>query len=270
MKDLFVLRRILLYGFMLVICIFALFPIGWMLLKSFHDNRVILEYPPKFFAPLTLGNYQRMIESGSFLASLKNTFVFATIGAIFSILVAVPASYVIAKIKHSWIGTLILSTRMAPYILYALPWYIILRQLGLIDTLIGVSVGYLMITLPSSCWLLIGFFREIPTEFEEAALIDGCSRYGAFFRVVLHLAIPGIAAVTIINFAECWNHLLMPLVLGGPNTIVLPVMISGFRQALDPRVGRMFAASAGSVLPILILVFWVRKYITKALSMETK
>jgi len=264
-----VLRHGLLYISASVICIFFLFPLGWMVLKSFHTNSIILHYPPKFIAPLTLVNYVKMLESGPFLASARNTLLFATIATIISILVAAPASYVLSRIKHPWVGTLVLSSRMCPYILYVIPWYIIFKQLGMIDTLHGVSIAYLMITLPSSCWLLIGFFKDIPTEPEEAALIDGCSRYGAFFRVVLHMAIPGITAVATLNFAECWNHLLIPLVLGGRNTRVLPVMISALREFEDPRVGMMFSASVGAVLPILMLAFWTRKYITRVLSTGT-
>ncbi len=259
-------EKVILYTIVGITCLFFLFPIFWMILKSFQKVTDITSPIPRFFTSLVLKNYLRAFLNTSFFKSAWNSLFFASIATLITSIVAPMGAYVISKIKRPGIGVLILTSRMCPFILYLIPIFVLFRDIGLVDTTIGMILSYLILTVPAATWLLIGFFANISPTVEEAALIDGASRYTTFFRIVLPQVSPGIVAVAVFNFAECWNILLIPLILAGANTSTLPIMILNLETLYDPQIGTMFAVSVLTILPILGLIILTRKYIMRMMS----
>lgn len=258
-------RKLAYYVLIGIICVAFLFPIGWMISNSFKEEIDIMAYPPEFLAPPTFENYVKTVTTTPFFLYARNSLIFAGIATALGIICGVPAAFVISRSQLSGVAELVLTARMAPHISFVIPWFIMFRWLGLINTFQGLILAYLIISLPLSTWLLIGFVESIPVDFEQAALIDGCSKYTAFLRIVLPMLAPGIASAVILNFISCWNNFLLPLVLSGSHTRTLPVMIVGFIRILEVRMGGMYAVTTLTVLPVLLLAFLCQKYLLRAM-----
>lgn len=260
--------KVILYTVVGVACLFFLFPIFWIILKSFQHVRDIVSPVPRFFTPLVLRNYLKLFTDTDFLRYAYNTLFFSSVATSVTSIIASMGAYAIIKIKRESIGLLVLISRMCPFILYLMPIFIIFKNARLLDTVIGMSLSYLMLTIPAATWLLIGFFANVPPEVEEAALIDGASRYAAFFRVVFPQVSSGVIAVAVFNFAECWNFLLIPLIIGGENTNTLPIMILNLETLYSPQIGVMFAMSVLTIMPILGLIIVARRHIMRMMMLR--
>jgi len=263
-----IVKNVALYMVIGIACVFFLFPIFWMILKSFQQVKDIMSPIPRFITPLILKNYIGAFIDTEFVVYAYHSLLFSSIATSGTAIIASMGAYVISKTERESFGFMILLTRMCPYILYMIPVFILFKNLGLLDTALGMSLGYYILTVPAASWLLIGFFTNIPPEIEEAALIDGASRYTAFFRVVLPQVSSGVIAVAVFNFAECWNYLLIPLILGGPNTNTLPVMILNLETLYSPKIGMMFATSVLTIMPILGLVIFARRHIMRMMMLR--
>lgn len=253
------------YALIALILAFFLAPLGWMVLNSFRADVYLREYPPNLLAPLSSINYQLTFSSPRFVRFLLNTFIVSIAATGGGIIIALPAAYSISKIKSGMVPALVLATRMAPAIGYVIPWFILFKMWHLTNTYQGLILAFFVVTVPFSTWLLIAFFRDIPPAYEEAALIDGCSRYTVFFRIVMPMAMPGVVVTIVLNFAACWNSFMIPLVLGGPDTTTLPVFISRFQGDFVEQMGIMFAASTMAVIPVLILTIMFQKHLARGM-----
>jgi len=164
------------------------------------------------------------------------------------------------------LGFWILSTRMAPPVAFLVPMFIIFRNLGLIDTHVALIVVYTSMNLSFVTWVLIGFFKEIPVELEEAALVDGYS-YGQYFRrVALPLVRPGLAATAILSAIFAWNEFLFALILTSKQAATIPIYLAGFSESMGIEWGEFMAVGCFAVIPIMIFTFALQKHLVRGLT----
>ena len=261
------LKEVLFYAGAVALCLPPLFVFVWMILTGLKTGVQNISYPPLFvFAP-TLENFRAVFEQYNFFRYLMNSLIIAVLATGTSLVLGLPAAYSIAKYRQGRIGILILIARMTPFVSYLLPWYIIFRYLGLIDTYTALATTHLIITMPMVIWLMVSFFEGMPGELEDAAMIDGCSRWQSFIRIVLPLMRNGIATAAIMAFIFSWNQFLFSLILSGPKTKTVPVAVYNFISYGKIDWAGIGAAATLIVLPVSVFAFFVRKSIVQGLTM---
>ena len=261
------LKTILFYAGTIAFCVPPLFVFVWMILTGLKTGVQNISYPPEFIFRPTLDNFRAVFEQYNFFQYLMNSLIIATLATVTSLLLGLPAAYSIAKYRQGKIGMLILIARMLPFVSYLLPWYIIFRYLKLIDTYTALTITHLIITMPMVIWLMVSFFENMPRELEDAAMIDGCSRWQSFLRIVLPLMRNGIATAAIMSFIFSWNQFLFSLILSGPKTKTVPVAVYNFISYGKIDWAGIGAAATLIVLPVSIFAFFVRKSIVQGLTM---
>lgn len=262
-----VVETILFYLVVLFLLAIFLFVFIWMILTSLKLPRDVTTYPPVWFFNPTLDNYRQVLTKTPLLLYFRNSAIIAVAAVGLSLLISLPAAYSIAKFKQHKLALVILIVRMLPAIVFALPFFIMYRTLGLIDTHLGLIIIHLTLIVPLSTWILIGFFEDVPPELEDAAMIDGTTRMGAFFRIALPLSAPGIVVAAILGFIQSWNNFLFVLILGGGNTTTLPMAVYNFMVFEDIQFGPLAAAAALITLPIILMAIFVQRYLVAGLSM---
>ena len=259
--------------------LFALFPVYWIFLMSLKTSGDVIAIPPKFLFSPTLDNYKAItvgLDTYAF-ESLKpdfpqyffNTLIIATAAVSVSLLLGTFAAYSLARFSFKFkedIAFTFLSFRFAPELMIILPLYAIFQKLHIIDTFVGMTIAYQLITLPFLIWVMRGFFEEIPREIEQAARVDGYSWWGVFRKISLPLVKPGIAAVVILSFIFAWNNFIFAMILGGERTQPITLGILGFIGYEQILWGQMAAATIICVIPELLLAFIVQKYIIRGLT----
>ncbi|MHB1133500.1 MAG: carbohydrate ABC transporter permease [Chloroflexota bacterium] len=262
-----VLSRVGLYTAVLaVICPF-MFIFYWMLLSSFKTGVQQTAYPPLFFFKPTLNNYVEVFQKVPFVSYAFNSVIVSVSATALGLILGLPAAYSIARWKQSRLAIVILISRMVPWISFLLPWFLVFTNLGWVDTYQALILTHLIITMPMSIWLLIAFFEDIPTELEEAAMIDGCSRLGVFLKVAVPLAAPGIVAAAIFSLIYSWNNFIFALILAGRKTMTLPVAVFSFMSYSEVNWGGITAAATLIALPVLLLTFAIQRYLIKGLAL---
>lgn len=259
--------------------LFALFPIFWIFLMSLKNSLDVIASPPKFIFSPTLENYKAItvgldryaFESirPDFPQYFLNTLIIATLSVCVSLLLGTFAAYSLARFSFKFkedIAFTFLSFRFAPELMVILPLYVIFQKFHLIDSFVGLTFAYQLITLPFLIWVLRGFFEEIPREIEQAARVDGYSWWGVFRKISLPLVKPGIAAVVILSFIFAWNNFIFAMILGGQHTQPITLGILGFVGYERILWGQMAAATIICVIPELLLAFFVQKYIIRGLT----
>lgn len=247
------------------IVIFLNAPIILMVVNSFQTTEDILARHSLWPEALTVINYKRLIADTPFLIYLKNSLITAAGSTVFAVFAAVLAGYALARFRGSLLtgyARMLLAVQMFPIILALIPLFLLFRPLGLIDNPLSVILVYGVANLPFATWMARGYFETIPRELEEAALIDGCSHYGAFFRVVLPLSGPGLAAVSIFAFLLSYNEYFVANVfLRSRDAMTLPVGIQMFMQQFSTDWGGLMAAATLMMTPTLILFLFIQKFI---------
>ncbi|MBM3188214.1 MAG: carbohydrate ABC transporter permease [Chloroflexi bacterium] len=260
-----VARQVTFYASLVLVLAFFLFPFFWMIINSFKTNERIQEYPPAWaFAPTT-GNFQDVFRQTPFLRHAGNSLIVALGSVGLGLALGLPAAYGIARYRFHRVGVAILACRMIPGVSFLLPWFIVFRSLGLLDTYTGLVIAHLIITVPLITWIMLSFFEEVPVELEEAARIDGCSPWGAFFRVALPLVRSGVAAAAILALIFCWNHFLLPLILAGPRTKTLPVVVYSFMAFDELNLGGVYASATLITMPVLAMTLLVQRHFVRGL-----
>jgi len=260
-------RRAFFYAALALVLIVFIFPFFWMAFNSFKTHEKILEYPPAFvFAP-TLDNFKNVLWQTPVLKFTWNSVVVAFGSLAVGMALGLPAAYGIARFGHRTLALGILVCRMIPGISFLVPWFIVFRALGLLDTYTGLVIAHLVITVPLITWIMIGFFEEVPVELEEAARIDGCSRAGVFLRIALPLVRPGLVSAAILALIFTWNSFLFPLILAGVKTKTLPVVVYSFMTFDYLDLGGVYAASTLVTLPVVILVLLVQRQFIRGLTL---
>ena len=254
--------------FLIYLALFlAVFPIFWMFLSSFQPNQTIINANRGIFDFVpTLENYINVIKKYDFLKYSWNSFVVAALATVFSLIIGLPCAYVVARFKLRKASMIVLLVRMIPGISFLLPWFSIFARLGLRDTYTALILTHMLVALPFIIWIMIPNFESIPMELQEAAWIDGCTQYGAFWRIVLRLSIPGIFTASLLAFIFSWNNFMFSLILAGRNTLTLPVAIFNFVSYAYVDWGGLMAGATIITLPIVLLSLCLQKYIISGLT----
>jgi multiple sugar transport system permease protein len=253
-----------------VLAIF-LIPIGAMILTSFKTQGDALSWPPKILFKPTLENYRNIFALYPFADYLRNS-VKVTLGSTaLSLFFGLPAAYALARFpirRKEDVALWFLSLRILPPIAVVIPFFIMLRNASLLDEPFGLMVIYLTFDIPFVVWVSRGFFREVPSELQDAALVDGCSEFGAFFRIALPLAKGGVAATAILTALFSWNEFMFALVLTSTERgMTMPVAVTLFIRETGIGWGNIGAAAVFMFLPMFILTLSVQRYIVSGLSL---
>jgi len=269
--------RIITYLLMVLLAVFLLGPLVWILLMSFKNPGDVIAVPPKLFFKPTLDNYLALfgfsrgglVTAGSFFSYFKNSLILSVGSVLLSLVLGMPAAYAIARLRFAAKESLAftyLSFRFVPEITIILPLYVVFQQLRLYNTYTGLILVYQLISLPLIIWMMRSYFEEIPLAIEQAARTDGYSWGGAFFRLVLPLAAPGIAATLILAFIFCWNNFIFGLMLGGTTTQPITVGLLSFMGTNEVQWGLMAAATVIAIVPELVMALAVQRYMIRGLT----
>lgn len=252
-------------------CAIFLFPILWMIITSFKDQRDIFTSPPVLFFTPTIEHYVTYLQRPDIQRRLINTVIVAIGSGVLSIIAGSMAGYALARIRlrgAGTIGALILLSRGVPPIALAVPMFLVARSLGITDQHITLILAYCTFLMPYVMWLMRGFFLALPKELEESAMLDGCSRFGAFFKIIVPISLPGILSTLIFSMILAWEELLFALVLTNRNASTIPVAIQGI--AGDTINGANWAALTAvgtiTVLPVAVFALLVQKWLIQGLS----
>lgn len=266
-----VFHKVWLYGLILLVCSFCLFPFFWSLSTSFKTMAETHALPPTFIPKQpTFMPYIELFQAKIFARWLLNSFIVALSTTILSIFAAVFAGYAAARFNFpgrlSFLF-LILMTYMFPGTLVLVPLYLIFLKLRLVDTYLALILAFTSFALPFCVWMLKGFFDFIPSDLEDAAMIDGCTRIGAFMRVILPLAIPGVIATAIFAFLTAWNEFLFAFVL--TNTESMRTAPVGLYMLIGEYLtvwNQFMAASVVITLPVIALFIFLQRYLVQGLT----
>lgn len=248
-----------------------LFPVYWMVLTSFKHQVDIFTNPPKFLFTPTLETYIEYMKRADINRRLINTVIVAFGSGLFSLLVGAMAGYALARIRirgAATFGLLILLSRGVPPIALAVPMFLVARKLGLTDKHITLILAYSTFLVPYVMWLMRSFFVSLPRELEESAMIDGCSRYGAFFKIIVPISLPGLISTLIFSMILAWEELLFALVLTNRYATTMPVAIAGIAGDTinGANWGALTAVGTITVVPVVIFALMVQKWLIKGLA----
>jgi len=256
-------RRPWLSTFMVFLIIIVMFPFVWMIQLSLRPADDALGYA-LLFTP-TFEHYINLWSGDSgFSDSFMNSVISSVFSTVFSLLLGVPAAYSLSRwnfTRKKHVRMWVLATRMAPPIAFTIPFFLAYRYLGLVDTLLGLSLIYVTFNLALVIWLMTNFFDAVPTDIEDAAYIDGATVWQAFFRVTLPLSGPGLAATTVLCFLFSWNDFFFALILTKTEAMTAPVAIVNFMQYFGWEWGKITAGGVMVMLPVVLLSIFVRKYL---------
>lgn len=263
------------FGFALVLLttiLAVIYPVYWMFVGSLAPEGYILANAPLFLPDVfSLDAYRSLFARKPMLLWIWNTLVVTVAATAITLPLATLASYSLNRFRFRGripVVFFVLLTQLLPASALIVPLFLVFRTMGLLDSLAGITIAYTSFTLPLAIWVLWGYLQSIPFDFEEAALVDGCSHLGAFFRVTLPLAAPGIAATTLFIFLECWNHYLLALVLTSSSSKwVISLGLFSFIGEYVIEVEQMLAASVITVIPAFVLFATLQRYLRGGLAL---
>jgi len=263
-------KKLVLYILIGILLVFFLFPVYWIVTMSLKTRIQAISIPPVWFFKPMLSNYVKVITESAFPRNFLNSLIISLATVLLSVLLGTPAAYALSRYHFRRKGDLlfwILSTRFAPPIAVIIPFFLLFRDLKMLDSHLTLIIVYLTFNLSFIIWLMRGFFIEVPQELEEAALVDGTTDLGAFVRIAFPLAAPGIVASTILSFLFSWNEFFFALILTRKFAQTLPVAISGYIGFMGIEWENMSAAAVMASIPILILAMIVQKYLVRGLTL---
>jgi len=261
--------QILRYAIAFAALAFFLFPIAWIILTAFKTGSEFLKSPPVWIPQNPSFHYfQRVIETGG-LKALKNSLVIASSATALSLIIGSFAAYGLARYKVGGdnLPFFILSQRFMPAVAVIFPFILVFKALKWMDTLQALAIIYLTFNLPYAVWMMRGFFREIPVEIEESALVDGCSPIGAFWRIALPLATPGLVATGVFCLIFSWSEFFFAVCLSRVNAVPLSVYLPNFFGKYTVFWGEIGATSVIAMLPLFILSLVMQRYLVRGLTL---
>jgi multiple sugar transport system permease protein len=262
--------------FLVLMLIYTIVPMAWMLITSLKTGFAAMMYPPQWLpAEPTLDNYTRLLDpkdtiGQDFLRYFWNSLWVSTATTILAVLVAVPAAYAFSRFRfpgRNFLFFAVLLRNMFPAVIFLVPLFILMRWLGLVNTHGSLILTYLTFGLPLAIWLLKGFYDNIPIQLEQAARIDGATRFQAFILVVMPLSTPGIIATAIYSFIGAWNEFIYAATFLNKNDqMTLPVGIQRFFSENTTDWPGLMAASFMMSVPVVVLFLVLQKYFVRALT----
>ncbi|MDQ3795142.1 MAG: carbohydrate ABC transporter permease [Actinomycetota bacterium] len=263
--------QIVLYGLLVLALLWTLVPIIWMVLSSFKSPDDLLSTTPKVIFEPTFQHYQGLFTGANSLwGYIQHSLLSAGISTMIAVALACLAGYGLARShfrgKHH-LSFWIISTRMAPIAAVIVPLYLIFRNLNLLDSVIGLIIAYLTFNLPFAIWLMNAFFADLPVSLEEAAMVDGATRFQAFWRVALPLVTPGIVTTTILCLIFSWNDYAFARTFSGPESQTIPIAASQLITQQGVDWGKLTAIGTVVVLPMVAVGLAVRRYLVRGLTL---
>jgi multiple sugar transport system permease protein len=255
-----------------VMLVWTLVPFYWMLATSLKKDKEIYGFEATLVPRQpTLQNYVRLFDKTPFVKYLRNSTVVAIGNTLASLVLATLGAYALARLRfpgRAFIARGLVFTYLVPPALLFIPLFAVMSALNLVDTHHGLILSYLSFSVPFSTWLLMGYFRSVPVELEEAALVDGCSRLGSLVRVILPMSLPALAVVAFFSFTQSWNEFLYANVF--VNSVEVRTVTTGLTLFIVEDVffwGPMMGASFLSALPPLLLYLIFQRWVVKGLTL---
>jgi multiple sugar transport system permease protein len=259
------------YGVLGLLLLLVLFPFYWMTITSFKTEDQMRSLVSMFWpSPAVIENYQQLLTKTDFLTWYGNSAVVAVSSTLLATAIGTIGAYALARLRflgRAFMSSAVLITYLVPPSILFIPLYAQIRMFGLSDSLAGLIAAYPSFTVPFVTWLLMGYFESIPVELEEAAMIDGATRFGAFYRVVLPLAAPGVLAAALYAFTQAWNEFLYALVfITDAKQRTLPVGLSTFITGDVYGWGFLMAGAVLTTLPVIAVYIYLQKYMVEGLT----
>jgi N,N'-diacetylchitobiose transport system permease protein len=255
----------------LLVLAVMIFPVYWMVATAFKPGRDILRINPKFIpSPATLDNFDNAIHRPYFWDNVKNSIIIVCAVVLLSLVIGFLAAVAIARFnfygRRAFI-VVIIGVQMIPTAAMVIPLYILLARADQVDRLTGVIVTYLTFVLPFTVWTLRGFVMGIPRDLEEAAMVDGCTRFGAFIRVLVPLIAPGLVATSIFAFVQAWNEFIFAYVLlSSQENQTLTVWLASFTTLRGTDWGPLMAGATLTSLPVVVFFALVQRRVAFGLT----
>ena len=271
MKNSGTLLKFVVHGLIILFIIFLLFPLLWVLASSLKSTQEIYSGSPTILPQqISFDHYLSVINGQPIFRSMWNSIIVGVISTILVVLIAVPSAYAMVRYKsiiNNGILGWILVSQIFPVILIMIPLYMVLRNIGLTDSLAGLTLIYVVWSLPFVLWMMHGYVKSIPLELEEAAVLDGASRAQVIFRVLMPLLLPAIGASALFSFISAWNEFFFALVLlKSPALGTLQVELARYTgMEGQARTGPLAAASVIATIPSMLLFIFMRKWLTTGL-----
>lgn len=263
-------------AFLTFLLLFTVLPMAWMVLTSVKSQFAAMQYPPQWWpTEPTLNNYFKLLDPNSrvgqeFLRYFWNSFYVSLLTTILGVVVAVPAAYAFSRFRfpgRNFMFFAVLVRNMFPAVVFLMPLFLLMRWMGLINTHGSLILTYLTFGLPLSIWLLKGFYDNIPIQLEQAARIDGATRFQAFLLIVMPLSTPGIIATSIFSFIGAWNEYVYAYTfLSRDSQMTLPVGIQRFFTEFATDWPGLMAATFMMSVPVVVLFLVLQKYFVRALT----
>jgi multiple sugar transport system permease protein len=254
-----------------ILVVVSLFPFLFMLRVALSSARDYLSGIKVLSAPLTFENFAEVYGSTDLGLYLFNSLLYSVLTTLIVLVIGSMAGFGLSKARNALVRDnvmfFVLSTRMGPPVVFAVPLFLLLTNLLLVDTRVGMVLVYTFYNLAFAIWLMYGFFSEVPPEIEEAALLDGLSPLSVFRRISLPLVVPGLMATGILVFIFTWNEFFYALVLTRDVAKTFPAMVPQFFGAFRVDWGQMLAASTLGVIPPLVFGLLIRRYLVRGLSL---
>jgi multiple sugar transport system permease protein len=257
------------YVIAVAVTILFLFPIYWLFVISFKTPAEIFAYPPVWWpASLQLSNYAVLFKDGD-AWTVWNSLVIATVSTAVAMVLGTLCAYSIARFRTGGdnFAMWILSNRMVPPIVIVFPVFLLYVQLGWVDSFTGLIVLYTAFNLPYVIWMMRGYIQDVPIELEESALVDGCTRWRVFWKVVMPMARTGIFATAVFTFVFAWNEFLFALVLTRSDVTTFPVQVTHYFGGQSNFWAKIAAMSVLGTIPIFIAVAALQRYLVRGISM---
>ena len=264
------------WSFMTLMLLFTALPMVWMVLTSIKSGFAAMQFPPQWWPnEPTLASYEKLLDPTNsvgqdFLQFFWNSLFVSTMSTILSVIVAVPAAYAFSRFNFPGRKTIffaVLLRNMFPAVIFLVPLFILMRLLGLMNTHGSLILTYLTFGLPLAIWLLKGFYDNIPYQLEQAARIDGATRFQAFLLIVMPLSVPGIVATAIYSFIGAWNEYIFAYTFINKNEqLTLPIGIQRFFSENTSDFPGLMAASFIMSVPVVVLFLLLQRYFVRALT----
>ena len=262
--------KVLTYALLTVFVVMVAVPLFWMVTTAIKTNKELYEDFSYFPQRPTLENFVRVIVREKLLTNIRNSFSVAMTTTLITVIVSSLAAFSIVRYRYpgrEWIGRLILFKYLLPSAMLFVPLYVIVTALGLGNTQQGLILTYLTFTIPFCTWMLMGYFRGMPVELEEQAMVDGCTKIGAMLRILLPLSAPGLVASAIFSFTLAWNEFLLALVITmDQSTMTVPIKLSMMVVGDQYIWGQLMAGAVLASIPVGILYFIGQRFVVQGLA----
>lgn len=259
------------YLLLVIAVLVTVFPVFWILMSSFKSAMEINQIPPRWFpSSFNWSSYKNVLTERSFGLYFKNSAI-VSIGTTFlTMVLATTAGYGFSRFNfrgRKMIFIVVLMTTMFPAVLLIIPYFLMMRTLGLLNTYLAYIWSYTTFSLPFSIWMMKGYFESVPHEIDEAGLVDGCNWFSTFWRLCMPIAAPGMAATAIYSFLLAWNHYLFALALTTrPDKYLIPVGIASLVGEYWTDWSSLMAASMLSIIPVVIFNIFLERHLVRGMT----